>query len=172
MFPKTLIIISLSRSYTHGGEKIKQTHVPVPAALELRRAVVAKVKAHYSYARKRCGIILVFLWSDDLLLLWDVFCFFSCVGLQQQTEGKMWAPFPSYKSIPKKNKKAHLSHLTLAQKTGPMSYSWGARRNFCAFTSLRMLCMMRCRALSFSLCFEFEFFWKCVFHTFQTHATN
>jgi hypothetical protein len=61
MFPKTLIIISLSRSYTHGGEKIKQTHVPVPAALELRRAVVAKVKAHYSYARKRCGIILVFL---------------------------------------------------------------------------------------------------------------
>jgi hypothetical protein len=53
--------LSLSRSYTHGGEKIKQTHVPVPAALELRRAVVAKVKAHYSYARKRCGIILVFL---------------------------------------------------------------------------------------------------------------
>ena len=48
MFPKTLvIIISLSRSYTHGGEKIKQTHAPVPAALELRRAVVAKVKAHY-----------------------------------------------------------------------------------------------------------------------------
>ena len=47
MFPKTLVIISLSRSYTHGGEKIKQTHVPVPAALELRRAVVAKVKAHY-----------------------------------------------------------------------------------------------------------------------------
>ena len=61
MFPKTLVNISLSRSYTHGGEKIKQTHVPVPAALELRRAVVAKVKAHYSYARKRCGIILVFL---------------------------------------------------------------------------------------------------------------
>jgi endonuclease/exonuclease/phosphatase family metal-dependent hydrolase len=28
-------------------EKIKQTHAPVPAALELRRAVVAKVKAHY-----------------------------------------------------------------------------------------------------------------------------
>ena len=54
MFPKTLIIIiislslslSLSRSYTRGGEKIKQTHAPVPAALELRRAVVAKVKAH------------------------------------------------------------------------------------------------------------------------------
>ena len=48
MFPKTLvIIISLSRSYTRGGEKRKQTHAPVPAALELRRAVVAKVKAHY-----------------------------------------------------------------------------------------------------------------------------
>ena len=60
MFPKTLVVISCS--YAHGGEKIKQTvHAPVPAALELRRAVVAKVKAHYSYARKRCGIILVFL---------------------------------------------------------------------------------------------------------------
>ena len=45
MFPKTLVI---SCSYTHGGEKIKQTvRAPVPAALELRRAVVAKVKAHY-----------------------------------------------------------------------------------------------------------------------------
>ena len=61
----------ISRSYTHGGEKIKQTvHAPVPAALELRRAVVAKVKAHdYSCARKRCGSsILVFLLSDDDLL--------------------------------------------------------------------------------------------------------
>jgi hypothetical protein len=38
----------ISRSYAHGrGEKIKQTvRAPVPAALELRRAVVAKVKAH------------------------------------------------------------------------------------------------------------------------------
>ena len=46
MFPKTLVVISCS--YAHGGEKIKQTvHAPVPAALELRRAVVAKVKAHY-----------------------------------------------------------------------------------------------------------------------------
>jgi hypothetical protein len=41
-------LVIISRSYTHGrGEKIKQTvHAPVPAALELRRAVVAKVKAH------------------------------------------------------------------------------------------------------------------------------
>ena len=78
MFPKTLVIISLSRSYTHGGEKIKQTHVPVPAALELRRAVVAKVKAHYSYTRKRCSIILVFLLSDDLLPLRCILLLFLC----------------------------------------------------------------------------------------------
>ena len=52
MFPKTLVI---SRSYTRGEkrEKEEQTvHAPVPAALELRRAVVAKVKAHY-YIRVR-----------------------------------------------------------------------------------------------------------------------
>ena len=56
----------ISRSYAHGGEKIKQTvRAPVPAALELRRAVVAKVKAHYYIrmcAQKVCGSsILVFL---------------------------------------------------------------------------------------------------------------
>ena len=69
MFPKTLVI---SRSYAHGGEKIKQTvHAPVPAALELRRAVVAKVKAHYySCARKRCGV--VFSSSFEVMMI----CFF------------------------------------------------------------------------------------------------
>ena len=51
MFPKTLAS-SLVRIHEE-GEKIKQTvHAPVPAALELRRAVVAKVKAHY-YIRVR-----------------------------------------------------------------------------------------------------------------------
>ena len=35
-----------------------------------------------------------------------------------------------------------------------------------------MLCVIRCRALSFSLCFEFEFFFESVFHTFQTHTTE
>ena len=66
MFPKTLVI---SRSYTHGGEKIKQTvHAPVPAALELRRAVVAKVKAHYySCARKRC--VVVFSSSFEVMMI-------------------------------------------------------------------------------------------------------
>jgi hypothetical protein len=47
MFPKTLID---SCSYTHGEKRKKEeqtVHAPVPAALELRRAVVAKVKAHY-----------------------------------------------------------------------------------------------------------------------------
>ena len=62
----------ISRSYAHGGEKIKQTvHAPVPAALELRRAVVAKVKAHYySCARKRCGV--VFSSSFEVMMI----CFF------------------------------------------------------------------------------------------------
>jgi hypothetical protein len=47
----------ISRSYTHGGEKIKQTvHAPVPAALELRRAVVAKVKAHYYISVRAKGV--------------------------------------------------------------------------------------------------------------------
>ena len=67
MFPKTLII---SFSYTQGEKRKREEqtfHAPVPAALELRRAVVAKVKAHYYYMRKRCSIILVFLLSDDLL---------------------------------------------------------------------------------------------------------
>ena len=91
MFPKTLvIIISLSRSYTRGGEKRKQTHAPVPAALELRRAVVAKVKAHY-YSVRAKGVVL-FSSSFEVMIcffLCDVFCFFSCVGLQHHTEGKM-----------------------------------------------------------------------------------
>lgn len=71
MFPKTLVI---SRSYTHGrGEKIKQTvRAPVPAALELRRAVVAKVKAHY-YVRVRAkGVVVVFSSSFEVMMI----CFF------------------------------------------------------------------------------------------------
>jgi hypothetical protein len=73
MFPKTLVIISLSRSYTHGGEKIKQTHVPVPAALELRRAVVAKVKAHY-YVRVRAKGVVVVVFSSSFEVM--MICFF------------------------------------------------------------------------------------------------
>ena len=88
MFPKTLvIIISLSRSYTHGGEKIKQTHAPVPAALELRRAVVAKVKAHY-YSVRAKGVVL-FSSSFEVMIcffLCDVFCVFSCVGLHNNKQ--------------------------------------------------------------------------------------
>lgn len=71
MFPKTLVI---SRSYTHGGEKIKQTvHAPVPAALELRRAVVAKVKAHY-YIRVRAKGVVVVVFSSSFEVM--MICFF------------------------------------------------------------------------------------------------
>jgi len=70
MFPKTLVI---SRSYTHGGEKIKQTvHAPVPAALELRRAVVAKVKAHYYIRVRAKGVVVVFSSSFEVMMI----CFF------------------------------------------------------------------------------------------------
>ena len=79
MFPKTLIINSLSRSYTHGGEKIKQTHVPVPAALELRRAVVAKVKAHYLLLlRMRRGVFFeVMICSNEEKILMFFFSSFK-----------------------------------------------------------------------------------------------
>jgi hypothetical protein len=71
MFPKTLVI---SRSYTHGGEKIKQTvRAPVPAALELRRAVVAKVKAHY-YVRVRAKGVVVVVFSSSFEVM--MICFF------------------------------------------------------------------------------------------------
>ena len=71
MFPKTLVI---SRSYTHGrGEKIKQTvRAPVPAALELRRAVVAKVKAHYYVSVRAKGVVVVFSSSFEVMMI----CFF------------------------------------------------------------------------------------------------
>ena len=71
MFPKTLVI---SRSYTHGrGEKIKQTvRAPVPAALELRRAVVAKVKAHYYIRVRAKGVVVVFSSSFEVMMI----CFF------------------------------------------------------------------------------------------------
>jgi hypothetical protein len=71
MFPKTLVI---SRSYTHGGEKIKQTvRAPVPAALELRRAVVAKVKAQY-YIRVRAKGVVVVVFSSSFEVM--MICFF------------------------------------------------------------------------------------------------
>jgi hypothetical protein len=72
MFPKTLVVISCS--YAHGGEKIKQTvHAPVPAALELRRAVVAKVKAHY-YVRVRAKGVVVVVFSSSFEVM--MICFF------------------------------------------------------------------------------------------------
>ena len=72
MFPKTLVVIS--RSYAHGrGEKIKQTvRAPVPAALELRRAVVAKVKAHYYIRVRAKGVVVVFSSSFEVMMI----CFF------------------------------------------------------------------------------------------------
>jgi len=64
-------------------KKEEQTRVPVPAALELRRAVVAKVEAHY-LLRMRRGVVL-FLLSDDLLSLrFEFFFSFIGIGLQQQ----------------------------------------------------------------------------------------
>ena len=64
----------ISRSYAHGGEKIKQTvHAPVPAALELRRAVVAKVKAHY-YIRVRAKGVVVVVFSSSFEVM--MICFF------------------------------------------------------------------------------------------------
>jgi len=172
MFPKTLVIISLSRSYTHGGEKIKQTHVPVPAALELRRAVVAKVKAHYSYARKRCGIILVFLWSDDLLPLRCFLLLFLCRVATQHTEGKMWAPFPFLRTTRVFRKRiTSFSSNTRAKNRADELFSRSEEKllRFYVVTNAAYDAV-KSRVVFFFVLWIWIFL--NVFSTFQTHATN
>jgi hypothetical protein len=83
-------------------------NVPVPAALELRRAVVAKVKAHYLLLlRMRRGVFFeVMICSNEEKILMFFFSSFK------KLRGGNVSTHPSKP----KNKKAHLSRLILAQK--------------------------------------------------------